>query len=416
MTEIKKPYSDISDVFDLFPLLYGDVTEQQKNRYRALFDNFKKRFDCTGVYVASSSGRVEICGNHTDHNGGKVVSCAISLDSLAMFMPNSDKVIRIVSEGYGDIVVDLNGDEKEEKGSSASLVRGCVVALLKNGYKVGGFNAYMNSNVIGGAGISSSASFEVLIVEILNFLYNNGEITKEEKAVFAQYSDNLYVGQPCVLLDQPAIYFGGLKKLDFEDQDNKIKVSDVNNDLKDYTLILINTGGSHSDLTDEYASVPLEMFSVAKSMGKNRLVEISEQEFYTKLPTVIDKLNDRAISRAIHFYEENKRVDLLVDALNANDFETFLNCIKNSGISSLCKLQNCYVAGSKEQPIPKSLSIAEKYLCGGANRVHGGGFAGTILNIVKNDKKEAFIDAMRKYFSEENIIPLKVRSLGTIVL
>ena len=274
MTSNKKPYLDISSVFDFFSLLYGETTQEQKDRYTSLFERFKKRFNCNCAYVASSSGRVELCGNHTDHNGGKVVSCAISLDTVAMFMPNDAGVIKIVSDGYDDIIIDVNGSESEKKGTSASLVRGVLVALKKNGYNVGGFEACITSNVLGGAGISSSASFEVLIVEILNFLYNNSEISNENKAIFAQFAENVYFGKPCGLLDQTAIAFGGLKKLDFSEV-NKIGVTNVNNDLKDYTLILINTGGSHADLTDEYASIPKEMFSIAKALGKNRLIDIS---------------------------------------------------------------------------------------------------------------------------------------------
>lgn len=416
MSKLKQPFTNVSEAFEKFPMLYGETTKEQKERYSDAFNNFSKHFGFQTAYIASSSGRVEVCGNHTDHNGGKVVSCAISLDTLAMFMPTNDNVVEIKSEGYDDIVVDINAQVDETKGTSSALVRGVVVALKNSGYSVGGFKAYITSNVVGGAGISSSASFEVLITEIENFLYNNGKITKQEKAVFAQYAENEYFGKPCGLLDQTAISFGGLKKLDFADENKKIKVSDINNDLKDYTLILINTGGSHANLTDEYASIPNEMFSVAKAMGKSRLVEIEEKEFYEKLPLVHSKLSDRSISRAIHFYEENKRVDELNDALNRNDFDAFLKCINNSGISSLCKLQNCFVAGMSDQPIPKALSISNNYLCGGANRVHGGGFAGTILNIVKNSDRDYFIANMCKFFDVNDIIPLKVRKVGAIVL
>ena len=413
---IKKPFSDITEAFGKFTLLYGESTKAQEKRYVDAFDTFKSYYGFESAYVASSSGRVEVCGNHTDHNGGKVVSCAISLDTLAMFMPTDDDTISIKSEGYDDIIVDINGAETEKKGTSSALVRGVVVALKNKGYKVGGFKAYVTSNVVGGAGISSSASFEVLIAEIENFIYNDGVISQAEKAVFAQFAENEYFGKPCGLLDQTAIAFGGLKKLDFADPNKKIKVDDINNDLKDYTLILVNTGGSHANLTDEYAAIPKEMFEVANAMGKNRLVEISENDFYSMLPSVSKNLSDRAITRAVHFYDENKRVDLLDKALCDNDYQEFLNCIKESGISSLWKLQNCYVAGSNEQPIPKALAIASKYLGNGANRVHGGGFAGTILNIVKNEDKDNFISNMQKYFDAKDIIPLKVRAVGTIVL
>lgn len=412
---VAKPYKETKSLENRFIELYGEKTEEQFKRYENLLDRFKESFNAEGGYFASSSGRVEVCGNHTDHNGGRVVSCAISLDTLACFLPNEEQIIRIKSEGYPDIIVDLKEKEFKKGSNSASLVKGVAVGLENLGYIVGGFNACFTSNVLGGAGISSSASFEVLVAEILNFLYNDGKIDKETKAKVSQFAECEYFGKPCGLLDQTAIAFGGLKELDFGDK-SKIKVSKINNVLKDYTLVLINTGGSHADLTDEYAAIPKEMFSVAKAMGKDRLIEISENEFYDKIPDLINKVSDRAINRAIHFYNENKRVDVLAKALNCNDYDTFIKMVKESGISSLCKLQNCYVAGSNEQPIPTALSICERYINNGANRVHGGGFAGTILNVVYNGDLTAFLDGANKCFGEKNIIPLKVRSVGTIVL
>lgn len=415
MNSLKKPYSEVGVLCEKFPCLYGETTDFQKKRYEDLFAKFKSSFNVENAYVASSGGRVEVCGNHTDHNGGKVVSCAISLDALCMFLPSEDDVIKIKSEGYDDMIIDLNSAENEKKGTSAALVRGVAVGLKNKGYKVGGFIACVTSNVLGGAGISSSASFEVLIAEVLNFLYNDGKITESEKAIVSQFAENEYFGKPCGLLDQTAIAFGGLKKLDFKEK-GVIGVTDIHNDLKDYTLVLVNTGGSHANLTGEYAAIPSEMFSVAKAMGGEKLIDFTEDEFVSKLPSVQNKLSDRAVLRAFHFYEENDRVDALEKALTENDFNTFLDCINKSGISSLNKLQNCYVAGSSEQPIPKGLAISSKFIKNGANRVHGGGFAGTILNIVKNDNLQYFIDNMSRYYDRKDIIPLKVRSVGTIVL
>ncbi len=412
---LKSPYTSTDSVVNQFVSLYGECSEFQKKRYENAFENFKKTFNESACYIASSSGRVEVLGNHTDHNGGRVVSCAISLDTLAMFLPNNDNVIRVYSEGYAPIVVDLNGEDIEVKGTSSALVRGVAVGVKNKGYNVGGFNATFTSNVWGGAGISSSASFEVLVAEILNFLYNEGKITPEEKAVIAQFSENVYFEKPCGLLDQTAIAFGGLKRLDFSDK-SKISVTEIKNPLSDYTLVLVNTGGSHANLTDEYAAIPKEMFSVAKLFGKERLIEVSKQEFFEKLPTIIDKLSDRAVLRAVHFYEENERVDNAYDALNNDDYCGFLKAVKDSGISSMNKLQNCYVAGSNEQLIPKALAISANYLNGGVNRVHGGGFAGSILNVVKNSDADAFVKKLIPYYGEKNVIPLKVRSVGTIVL
>jgi len=415
MPILKKPYSKVDDVFSNFYKLYGATTDAQKQRYQNTFESFKNYFNEENAYIASSSGRVEVCGNHTDHNGGKVVSCAISLDTLAMFLPTDDQVITIKSEGYEEILVDLNGEEKEKIGTSDALVRGVVVGLQKRNYNVGGFKAYLTSNVLGGAGISSSASFEVLIAEILNFLYNDGRISNEEKATVAQFSENVYFGKPCGLLDQTAIAYGGLNKLDFATK-GKIVVEKINNNLEDYTFVLINTGGSHADLTDEYASIPVEMYAVAKEFNKERLVELSKEEFLSGLPSLANKLSDRAVLRAFHFYEENERVEKLYASLIANDEDSFLLAIKESGLSSLWKLQNCFVAGSKEQLIPKAISIASPYLKGGVSRVHGGGFAGSVLNVIKSSNLEEFINHMSNFYEKKNIIPLKIRSVGTIVL
>ena len=412
---LKLPYRSIDKIEEKFKALYGEITDYQKNRYNDLFNRFTKTFNADVAYFASSSGRVEICGNHTDHNGGRVVSCAISLDTLATFLPTDNGVIHIKSDGYDDIIVDVNVDVKEKIGTSEALVRGVVVALKNRNYKVGGFNACFTSNVLGGAGISSSASFELIVAEILNFLYNDGQITAEEKSKIAQFSENVYFGKPCGLLDQTAIAFGGVKRLDFSNPE-KISVTDINNDLSNYTLILINTGGSHADLTDEYAAIPKEMFEVANAMGKNRLIDVGEKEFYDNLPTMFNKLSDRGILRAIHFFEENNRVDKVYDALNKGEYDIFLDMLNKSGESSLYKLQNCFVTGRKEQPIPKTLSVIKNVLTCGACRVHGGGFAGSVLVVVKNNYKDEFITQMQRYFNQNDIIPLKVRSIGTIVL
>lgn len=410
---LKSPYYDTKAAESMFKALYGENTLLQSERYSKAFDTFKKLYNADSAYICSSSGRVELLGNHTDHNGGKVLSCAISLDTLAFFVPNDLNIVNVFSEGYGKIVVNLNDLSDTENGTTLSLIKGVAKWFVSNGFKIGGFNAYVTSTVLNGAGISSSAAFEVLISEILNFLFNDGKLTNEQKVKASHFAENVYFGKPCGLLDQTAIAYGGLKKLDFKDP-NKLSVENIDANLDDYTLILINTGGSHENLTDEYAAIPAEMKMVAKAFGKERLIDIDENEFLNaeKLKT----LPDRAISRAIHFYQENKRVDNAENALIKNDYETFLNCVRESGISSLCKLQNCFVPSSHEQPILRTLFIAEKYLKGGANRVHGGGFAGTILNIVKNDDKDFFIENVSKFFGRENIIPLKVRKFGTIVL
>ena len=412
---LKKPYENLNGIESNFGALYGEISQDQIQRYQSLFDKFKIAFNSDSAYVASSSGRIEVCGNHTDHNGGSVVSCAISLDTLAMFLPCENNVVYIKSEGYDDIVVDLNAKESEKIGTSSALVRGVAVALKNRGFKVGGFNACFTSNVLGGAGISSSASFEVLIAEIFNFLYNDGAVDCETKSKVAQFAENVYFGKPCGLLDQTAIAFGGLNKLDFSDVDH-IAVSKIDNSLSNYTLMLVNTGGSHADLTDEYASIPREMKQVAKLFGKERLIEVGEQVFYDGLSKIYDKVCDRAILRTVHFFEENNRVDKVCEALRLNDYEGFLSMINQSGDSSLWQLQNCYVSNSGVQSIPKALSVLKRCLENGACRVHGGGFAGCVLCVVDNSKKEEFLQYATKLYGDNNVIQLRLRSVGAIVL
>lgn len=409
-------YTDISGVEKNFYELYGEKSpEGQIERYEKCFLAFKSYYGENGGYIASSSGRVEICGNHTDHNGGKAVVAAVSLDTLAFFVPTKDSVITVYSEGYGEFTVDTQGDFSCDAGTSKSLVCGICKAFLNNGLTIGGFKAYISSDVLSGSGVSSSASFELLICEILNFLYNGGKVSATDKAKFSQYAENVCFGKPCGLLDQTAISFGGLKMLDFE-RKNDVSVTDVKGDLSDYTLVLINTGGSHADLTDEYAAIPREMKEIAEIFGKERLIEVPEKDFIDALKKGKINVSDRAISRAIHFYEENERVKVCKKALENGDYDSFLKAIKESGISSICKLQNCYVQGRTEQPVLKALFITSKYLNGGSNRVHGGGFAGTILNIVKNDTAKEFIKTCKEFYKEENVIPLKIRSVGTKVL
>ena len=412
----KKPYEQINEnVTNKFIALYGECSDEQIERYNNAFDNFKKQFSVTNAFIASSSGRVEVCGNHTDHNGGKVVCSAINLDTLAMFLPTDDNVVYIKSEGYPDIKVDLLSDKEEKIGTSSALVKGVAKGLVDRGFNVGGFIASFTSNVLGGAGISSSASFEVLVAEIFNFLYNDDKIDNQTKSIVSQFAENVYFGKPCGLLDQTAIAFGGINKLDFADKDC-MKVQGIDCDLSNFTFVLVNTGGDHSDLTDEYASIPKEMKEVASVLGGERLIDVGEDKFVSSLKDIKNKVSDRAILRAFHFFSENERVEKLATALRDNDYDAFLDCINQSGISSLCALQNCYVSGSVDQAIPKALYIGKRYIGKGANRVHGGGFAGSTLNVVQKAEEKLFVEKMSGVYGSENVIPLKVRTVGTIVL
>lgn len=413
--QLKQPVYNIDEVFVRFNELYGECSDFQKERYQFAFNEFKSKFSVDCAYVCSSSGRVEVCGNHTDHNGGKVLACAISLDTLCMFLPTSDNKVIIKSDKYEDVVVDLDNLDKDLPVSSASLVRGVAHGLRLRGFNCGGFIAYTTSRVSGGAGISSSAAFEVLIVEIFNFLYNNSVIDNQTKAYVSQYAENVFFKKPCGLLDQTAIAFGGLKELDFKNPD-KINVKNVNNQIKDFSFVLINTGGSHENLTDEYASIPNEMKQVAKQFGVEKLIDVTISDFISLLPEKQANLSDRAIMRAIHFYEENLRVDSAVSALEKGDFSGFCNSINNSGISSMCNLQNCYVPTEEGRAIPKALAISKSFINNGASRVHGGGFAGCVLCVLKECEVNDFVSSMTAFYGVENVIPLKVRSVGTIVL
>ena len=403
LIETKKYFND----------LYGETSDSQFLRYKNGLESFNRLFGSSEAYIASAGGRVEVLGNHTDHNGGRVLSCAVSLDTLAFFLPNGKDGITIVSEGYGELTVDFKELKSYPKGTTLAMVAGVIQGFINKGNKVGGFNAYITSNVLSGSGISSSASFEVLISEIENFLFNGDNISATDLAIISQYSENEFFGKPSGLLDQSAIALGGLNKLDFAEK-GKIVYKKVTCDFTDYSLIVIHTGSSHDDLTDEYASIPREMKAVADLFGKDRLIDIDENEFYSS--DTLNKVSDRAISRSVHFFEENKRVDAACEALKDGDYEKFLTAVKESGISSAVKLQNCFVAGKSDQPIVRALSLTERFLRGGVNRVHGGGFAGTVLCIVKNDNVNAFIDNISRFYDRKNILNTKVRKYGAIVL
>ncbi len=404
----------VRDVAELFPALYGDDAPGQYTRYERLIARFKKEYGKTG-YMASSSGRVEVIGNHTDHNGGKAVGCAISLDTIAMFLPTENGVITVKSEGYPDVIVHTRSDTALPKGSSDALVAGICDGFLKRGYRIGGFTAVTTSNVSGGAGVSSSAAFEILICEILNFLYNDGRISEKEKALISQYAESAYFGKPCGLLDQSAIAFGGITLLDFAVKGD-VFPTPVKCDLSEYTFVLIETEGDHKHLTGEYAAITQEMGKVSAFFGKDRLIEVNEDDFYRRMPALKKELNGRAIERAIHFFEENKRVETSAKALQEKDYALFLRAINESGLSSQTLLQNVFPAGDIRQPIPLALALAKKYLTNGANRVHGGGFAGTTLNVLENKDADYFVSRMSEIFGNDRVLPLKVRTVGTTVL
>ena len=350
----------------------------------------------------SAPGRTEIGGNHTDHQRGRVLAAAVNLDTVAAVRPNGTSVIRIQSAGYPLCQVDIRelSPVSEEVNTTPALVRGVAARFDQLGCKVEGFDAYVESTVLPGSGLSSSAAYEVLIGTIINHLFFDGKVSQPEIAKIGQYAENIFFGKPCGLMDQMASAVGNLVNIDFFDQDNPV-IHPVSFDFSScgHALCIIDSRASHADLTDEYAAVPGEIKAVAAHFGKEVLTQIEEKDFYAAIPELRKTCGDRAVMRCIHFYQENERVPRQVAALEQGDFDTFLQLIKESGRSSWMYLQNVIPAGYKEhQDVAVSLALCEHYLHGrGAYRVHGGGFAGTVQAFVPFDILESFragIDAV----------------------
>ena len=362
----------------------------------ALNAGFAAAFGGEPTCYFSAPGRTEIGGNHTDHQRGRVLAAAVNLDTVAAVRPNGTDIIRILSKGYP--LCEVNVTELEpvaaEINSTPALVRGVAARFPQLGCKVGGFDAYCESTVLPGSGLSSSAAFEVLIGTIVNSLFFENKATAPEVAQIGQYAENVFFGKPCGLMDQTASAVGNLVTIDFFEKENPV-IKPVSFDFAacGHALCIIDTGADHADLTDEYAAVPGEMKAVAAHFGKEVLTQMDEAEFYAAIPAVRKTCGDRAVMRAIHFYQENARVPKQVAALENGDFETFLSLVKQSGYSSYMYLQNVIPAGYKaHQDVAVALGLCEHYLCGrGAYRVHGGGFAGTVQAFVPNDLLDSFV-------------------------
>ncbi|MCC8196319.1 MAG: galactokinase [Ruminococcus sp.] len=388
-----------------------------KSRFEHVENEFEALFKYPATRFFSAPGRTEICGNHTDHNRGRVVAAAVNLDVMAAVKPQTDGVITIKSEGFPIDTVDTrNLDVHEsEKNTSASLIRGVCMGLKNRGYKIGGFTAYTQSNVLKGSGLSSSAAFEVLIVTILSHLYNDGSVSDIEAAQIAQYAENVYFGKPSGLMDQMASSVGGVVGIDFEDLENPV-VKALSLDLSKYgySICIVDTKGNHAHMTPEYAAVPAEMKAVAGMLGKEVLRELTRDDVINNLPKLREILGDRAVLRSLHFFDENERVDELVKALEEGDFNKFLEVIKASGNSSYKYLQNVYASSvPTEQGVSLGLYMSERLLSGnGATRVHGGGFAGTIQAFVPDDMLENYKAGMEKIFGEGSCYALKIRPVG----
>ena len=367
----------------------------------------------------SAPGRTEIGGNHTDHQRGRVLAAAVNLDTRAAVRVNGTDTIRILSKGYPMSVVELSRltPVESEINSTPALIRGVAARFSQMGCKVKGFDAYCESTVLPGSGLSSSAAYEVLIGTIVNGLFFDGRVSQPEIAQIGQYAENVFFGKPCGLMDQMASAVGNLVTIDFFDKDHPV-IEPVDFDFAScgHALCIIDSQASHADLTDEYAAVPGEMKAVAAHMGKEVLTQIDEADFYAAIPALRKECGDRAVMRAIHFYQENARVPKQVAALKAGDFDTFLSLVKQSGYSSYMYLQNVIPAGYKaHQDVAVSLALCEHYLNGrGAYRVHGGGFAGTVQAFVPFDILDSFVSGIDAVLGQGACHVLSIRPQGGV--
>ncbi len=398
-----------------YNLIYGDKYKWYQNRKEKLVKDFNLLFNEEPTNFFSSPGRVEILGNHTDHNQGLVLVSSINLDIFAAVSKRDDNMIYLKSRGYSMNIIDLSDlDIKEsEYSKSNSIIRGVSNKLKELGYKIGGFNCTTESLIFKGAGISSSAAFELLIGEIINNLYNDGLIDKVTLAKVGQYAENVYYNKPSGLLDQMGVSLGGFNFIDFKEKENP-QIEHFNIDLKKYRVVLINTGGSHGNLTPLYKSIKDDMINTAKLFNKSVLRELPEKDFYDNIPLIKRKLGGRAILRSIHFFDENKRVLSGYKALKNDNVDEFLKLINESGDSSYRLLENCFVQKDNKQGISLAVNLSKLYLENtGAVRVHGGGFKGTVIAYVPLKKKSDYISKMKKVFGERNVVLVKLRQVGT---
>ncbi len=400
--------------------LYGEAKEARTERIISLIDTFEETYgEGRDISVYSVPGRSELSGNHTDHNHGRVIAASIDLDIIAVAAVRDDGIIRIKSEGFPEDVVDISlytEPDESRFGSSASLIAGMVAGFKSKGYRVGGFDACTTSNVLKGSGLSSSAAFEDMVGNILNHLYNHGSVDNVEIAKLAQFSENKFFGKPCGLMDQVACAAGGIVAIDFNDPSAPV-IEKLDFDITGagYRLCIVDTGGNHADLTPDYAAVPAEMKAIARKLGHEVLRDVKEADVLANIAVLRAEFGDRAVLRALHFFSENRRVKEQSDALRSGDLRRYFDGVISSGRSSFCYLQNVYTTVNvKEQGLSLALNLAERYLSklGGAYRVHGGGFAGTIQAYVPAAEVEGFCALMNGVFGEGASIPLRIRAIG----
>lgn len=398
--------------------IYGEENvAEQAERYASAAKEFESMFGRKPERFFSAPGRTEVGGNHTDHNRGCVLAAGISLDVIAAVAPTDDGIIRIKSAGFPMDAVDISDlDIKdEEDGTSAALIRGVAEGMKKRGYKLGGFSAYTTSNVLKGSGLSSSAAFEVLVGTIISGLFNDFGVSPVEIAQISQFAENIYFGKPSGLMDQMASSIGSFITIDFNDPAKPIvEAIDFDFSTTGHSLCIVDTKGSHADLTPDYAAVPAEMKAVAKYFGKDALRDVDRAEVIANIPELRALLGDRAVLRAMHFYGDNERVGKQAAALRAHDFRRFLALINESGDSSYKYLQNIFSPSHpNEQGLALALFTASDVLRGeGACRVHGGGFAGTIQAFVPDDKLSYFKRRMETVFGKGSCYVLSIRPFG----
>ena len=420
-TELKKSLKE--GALSAYSHLYADIERQACRMVKAV-ESFEKIYgEGREVSLFSVPGRSETIGNHTDHNRGCVIAAAIDRDVIAVASPTEDGVIRLLSEGYEPIEVDLSlldDPDHFENYSSAALIAGVAAGFLKEDCAIGGFDAYCTTEVLKGSGISSSAAFEVMIGNVMNYLYNDGAVSNVKIAQISQYAENVFFGKPCGLMDQTACAVGGFVFIDFADPAKPV-IEPIKALLseKGYMLCIVNTGGNHADLNEDYASVPAEMKAVAALLGKEVLRGVTEEELLSKAAEIRKTLGDRALLRSIHFLRENERVLNAKAALKKGDIPAFFKEILASGHSSFEYLQNVYtVKAVDEQGLSLALALTDGFMKthDGAFRVHGGGFAGTILAFVKVEDAASYAKALDAVLGEGATMKLRVRPVGATKL
>jgi galactokinase len=423
MDDLRKLKEHIrSGVYDsAFALLYptSHVSGAPERRYLSLLETFETEFGAADdVRLFSAPGRIEIGGNHTDHQRGAVLAAAIDTDVLCAVTPSPDNTVSLRSEGYSDISLSLEdlSARDDENGSPHAIVRGVAAWFRRQGYDVGGFKAAMRSDVPIGSGLSSSAAFEVAIGVIMNSLYNEGNVSAVDIAIAGKYAENEYFGKPSGLMDQMASSVGGLVSIDFNDPANPA-VRRIDSPLADagYSICIVDTKGSHADLTHEYAAIPEEMGRIAAAFDKKALIDVDEPSFFARLSELREVCGDRAVLRAMHFFTDNRLALQEADALAAGDIRRFLSLVRRSGRSSLACLQNIFPASAPErQGLSIALALSERFLSetGGAWRVHGGGFAGTILAFVPDKSLDDYRREMDSVFGAGSCRRLAIRPVG----